>query len=132
MDLLAVLLGGTVGAGLCVVASPVVGDELGRVGYRGGPSSSLYGRRRAPGADRKPHAYVLSMTHNCSSTFWKGALMALACFTTGDADKEIAHQIDKALTDGPLTSFREQLLDVIRANAEDLYDYAKGRDDEDV
>lgn len=30
LNLLAVFLGGTVGTGLCVVASPVVGDELGR------------------------------------------------------------------------------------------------------
>lgn len=68
-----------------------------------------------------------------TSTLRKGAVMALACFVSNDADHEIAAQLRRVLPGdgGEVSSFRRQLLDVIETNAAEVFAYREVDDDLD-
>lgn len=47
--------------------------------------------------------------------------MSICIFTSDQPDYAVAYQIRKGLEDGPLTLFRQQLVDVIKANSAELF-----------
>jgi len=55
--------------------------------------------------------------------------MAVRTLATGDLDTEIAQKIHEVLTAGPVTQFRELLLDTISDNIQGLYRRSEEEDD---
>lgn len=54
--------------------------------------------------------------------------MAIAIFYTDSSDAKVAYEIHKALGEVPydeLSRFRQQLLDVVRDNATEVFDHSK-------